>query len=187
MLLFAVTPAELLNATSEAAAERVAWLADLGWKIGILFGLFALPFALVALAVAELRGLRRWWFYVGLAVFIAAIGFVIQLGSTLQDSPAGVGLYALAAHLTTAIVAGTTYWLVSGRWAGGVAAGHHPLIIEPLPQRESAKPAPQSAGGTLAAADPTIDRPSQNSNPSLMDSVRTATSTSVPTIGARKA
>ena len=119
-LLFAITPAELSALPADQAADRIAWIADKGWQFAILFGLFALPFAIVALAIAEWRGLRSWTYYALVALGIALVGYVAQWQSeTSNVAFTVVANYALTSFLTTGFMAGLFYWLFSGRLAGG--------------------------------------------------------------------
>lgn len=119
-LMFAVTPAELSALPADQAADRLAWIADKGWQFAILFGLFALPFAIVALAIAEWRGLRSWTYYALVALGIALVGYIAQWQSeTSNVAFTVVANYALTSFLTTGFMAGLFYWLFSGRHAGG--------------------------------------------------------------------
>lgn len=118
-LLFAVTPAELAALPSDLAADRLAEIADKGWKFAVLFGLFALPFAIVALAVGEGLGVRNWTYYTLVALGIALVGFIAQWQSEAPNAAyTVVANYSLIAYLTTGFMAGLFYWLFSGRVAG---------------------------------------------------------------------
>lgn len=140
-LLFATTPAELAAMNPDLAADRLTDIADKGWKFAILFGLFSLPFAIVALAIGEWRSLRSWTYYALVALGIALVGFVAQWQSQAPNAAYDVARnYAFTAYLMTGFMAGLTYWLFSGRLAGGPAE-QYPVGIDTASKSEMEKKA----------------------------------------------
>jgi hypothetical protein len=154
-LLFAVTPAELAGLPSDVAIDRLAWLADLGWKIALLFALFSLPFALIGLSVGELRAKRGWSYYAVVALGVALVGFAAQWASEVQGAPSVMTQYALAAYATAGVTAGFSYWLVAGRYAGGPKTSAYPLIIDTTKPSPPTKPAATAAPAKSPADKPT--------------------------------
>lgn len=116
-VLFAFTPAELMGMLPEAAGERIAVTLPVATHIAI----FSAPFALIAIAISEWQAVRDWAYYAGMAIAIALIGFFAQYHS--ESATQGWSIvnsnYPVITFLTTGFVGGLTYWLFSGRLAGG--------------------------------------------------------------------
>ncbi len=144
VVLFIYTPAEL---AADPASNRAAEAGLLALAAATYSAVFAAPFALAGAVIGEWRRIGSWVYYALVGVVIAAIGFLAQYWSESGTEGSIVNNYAAMAFLVTGVVAGTVYWLVSGRSAGrgrpGPADGE---IIAP------ARPAPQptSPGGTSA-------------------------------------
>ena len=119
-VLFAYTPMELSNLPPEVASDRLA----LALPIGTHTAIFAAPFALVAIAIAEWQRWRDWAYYAAAAMAIALIGFFAQFSTETAAQGWSVvnSNYPLITFLTTGFVAGLVYWLFAGR-----LAGHHIL------------------------------------------------------------
>ena len=115
-VLFAYTPAELSGMLPEAAMERIG----IALPVATHLAIFSAPFALIAIALSEWQGWRDWVFYAIAAIAIALVGFFAQYHSeTATQGWTIVGNYPLITFLTTGFAGGLTYWLFSGRLAGG--------------------------------------------------------------------
>ena len=112
-VLFAVTPAELIEAGEASWTAGGLWILETATIIGI----FALPFALLSAIISEWRGIRSFAYHglVGIAVAVAGFG-LITMGES-AGAPSIVNSYAMAAFLTTGLVSGFIYWLFAGRFA----------------------------------------------------------------------
>jgi hypothetical protein len=115
-VLFAFSPTELSTLPPEIARDRIA----LALPVATHTAIFAAPFALVAIALAEARRWRDWTYYVMAGVGIALIGFFAQYSSETQTQGWSIvnDNYPLVAFLVTGAVGGLAYWLFSGRLAG---------------------------------------------------------------------
>lgn len=121
---FATTPSELSALPPDVAADRMQHVLESGAFAGIQSMVFAAPFALVAAAIGEWRGLRNWTYYALAGIAIALIGFLSHYSNEVQGQPTIVNNYALSAFLTAGFVGGLVYWLFSGRVSGsGVPSG----------------------------------------------------------------
>ena len=120
-LLFAITPAELTAMPWDGAIDRLAWIADAGWKLAFLFALFSLPVGGLAIVLAERRAIRSGTYYAVAGLVIALAGYVIQAGSALLAAPMVAVAYSAVAYATTGAIAGSVYWVISGRRAGNAA------------------------------------------------------------------
>lgn len=115
-VLFALTPADLMNRGADALAQAGQW----SLLAAIHSAVFSAPFALVMVTLGEWRSIRGWLYYAASGVAIAAAGFIAQLSSEGPGQPSIVNNYALTAFLTAGFVAGNVYWLLAGRRAGRV-------------------------------------------------------------------
>ncbi len=118
-VLFAVPPSELLNLPADVQSDRLAQVAESGIFASIWSLLFSAPFALVAAAIGEWRRLRSWTYYVIVGLGVALIGFLTQHSAEQAGQPSIFNNYGLTAFITSGFMAGLTYWLFSGRNAGG--------------------------------------------------------------------
>jgi hypothetical protein len=167
-LLFAITPAELANMPSDLASDRITEMVGLGWRIAVLFALFALPFAIVTIGLGEWRGIRRPGYYALSAIGISAVGFLSQWSSEGPGTATIVHGYALTAYVVSGVLAGLTYWLIAGRFAGQAHAGQTPVAA-------AVGAAPASGSGDAKGLPPAADEKI------------TATTGSVPATGSAKA
>ncbi len=112
-VLFAVTPTELADAGWEYWNQGGVWVLE----SATIFAVFALPFAAVSALVSEWFGIRSFAYhgFVGIAIAIAGFGLITT--GEAEGVPTIVNSYAMAAFLTTGLVAGFTYWLFAGRFA----------------------------------------------------------------------
>jgi hypothetical protein len=114
-VLFAYSPAEMMNLPPEIASDRLS----LALPIATHAAIFAAPFALVAIAIAEWQRWRDWAYYAAAAIAISMIGFAAQYSNEANTQTWSVyNNYTMIAFLTTGFIAGLTYWLFSGRLAG---------------------------------------------------------------------
>jgi hypothetical protein len=109
-VLFVIEPSGMIS-TLDAAAAAALLIAMSATQAGT----FALPFAIIAIGITEVFGLRGWLTYVAAGVAIAVCGYWTVLagdaGPTLRDD------MALRAFAVSGAVAGLVYWLVAGRRA----------------------------------------------------------------------
>ncbi|MEM9356124.1 MAG: hypothetical protein AAGB04_07920 [Pseudomonadota bacterium] len=112
-VLFAVTPTELADAGWEYWNQGGVWVLE----SATIFAVFAAPFAAVSALISEWFGIRSFAYhgFVGIAIAIAGFGLITT--GEAEGVPTIVNSYAMAAFLTTGLVAGFTYWLFSGRFA----------------------------------------------------------------------
>jgi hypothetical protein len=122
-VLFAFSPAELSGMTPDRAADALS----LTWPIATHMGIFAAPFALVAVVLAEWRRWGDWTYYVIAAVTIAMIGFAAQYQTETATQGWSVlsGNYPLIAFLTAGAAGGLVYWMFSGHV---LSAGQRPVV-----------------------------------------------------------
>ncbi len=146
-VLFVITPSQLANLPADVVSDRVAMAGEMALLAGLHSAIFAAPFALVGAAIGEWRRIRDWAYYALIGMAIALIGFLAQYSSEFTGQPTIVNNYALTAFLTTGFIAGIVYWIVSGRYAGGLA---------------TAPGMPTYAGGTPARAGSGPSRPGPN-------------------------
>lgn len=107
-VLFVVEPGGMF-ATLDAAAAAAMLIAMSATQAFT----FALPFAIIAIGITSILGLRGWLTYVAAGVAIAVCGYWTILagdaGPALRDD------VALRAFAVSGAVAGLVYWLVAGR------------------------------------------------------------------------
>jgi hypothetical protein len=116
---FIVTPAELANVPVEAQAERLGNAGLLALLTATHSAIFAFPFAILAVVVAEMWRVRSWLYYAVVGVLIAVAGFIAEYLNEVPGQPSIYNNYALAAFLTVGTLGGLAYWLFAGRRAGG--------------------------------------------------------------------
>jgi hypothetical protein len=120
---FVVTPADIAGLSGDALWERLGYAGVLSLQAATHSSLFAIPFALIAIAVAEWQAVRSWLYYVIVGLAIAVGGFVAEYLAEVSGEPTIVNDYAIRAYLTVGFVGGLAYWLFAGRLAGGRRAG----------------------------------------------------------------
>lgn len=111
---FVLPPLELAGAATDRQIAAGVWML----LAALHSGIFAAPFALVALSLAEWKGFRRPPYYLATGFGIAALGFLGQISAQTFEQPVMVPLYVLLAFLSAGLGAGLVYWLVSGRHSG---------------------------------------------------------------------
>lgn len=116
---FVVTPADIMSLSGEARAERLGSAGVLSLLAATHSAIFAFPFALIAIGIAEWQGLRSWVYYAIVGIAISLGGFGAEYLSEVGSQPTIVNDYAMRAFLTIGFFGGLAYWLVAGRSAGG--------------------------------------------------------------------
>ncbi len=121
-VLFIDTPVELAQLAGIPLIEKLTDRGILALRVATHSAIFAAPFALIAILVAEWAHLRNWLYYAVVGMVIAALGFILQYSSEIEGQRTIVNNYATVAYLTTGFLGGVAYWLFSGRRAGGPQA-----------------------------------------------------------------
>jgi hypothetical protein len=111
-VLFVVDPNGIFASRESAAAAGL-----LTAMAATQAATFALPFAVIAIGVSEIFGLRGWLTFTVWGVLIALSAYATVVAGeggqvSLRNS------YALWAFVASGAVAGITYWLLAGRAAG---------------------------------------------------------------------
>src|SRR4029078_6227577 len=91
-----------------------------------------LPFALIAIGIAEFSRVRSWIYYVLAGIAIALGGFWTEYLNEVPGQPSLFNYYALGAFIAVGVLGGLAYWLVAGRRAGG-KRGARPPPAHPRP------------------------------------------------------
>lgn len=144
---FVVSPVALANLPAEAQPEQLTNAGILALLAATHSALFAFPFALILVAVAELTRVRSLLYYLLAATTISLGGLLAIFLSEVPGQPSILNDYAVAAFATVGVLSGFTYWLFAGRGAGGRRSRQAPP--------RSAPPVPGSADGETPAAQPT--------------------------------
>ena len=131
IVAFVFTPTEMASLPSDVAANRLAIAGEHVLLSATQVAIIAAPLALIATLIAERRGIREWLYYAVVALMVAVVGFLAQYVSELQGQPTIVNNYAMVAFLCGGFVAGTVYWLVAGRSAGGTRATSNGAPVTP--------------------------------------------------------
>ena len=116
---FIVTPADVAILGPDARSEQLGYAGLLSLLAATHSAIFAFPFALIAIALAEWLRVRSWIYYVVVGILIATGGFGAVSYFEVEGQPTIVNNYALWAFLTVGVFGGLAYWLVAGRRAGG--------------------------------------------------------------------
>jgi len=118
-IAFVITPADIATLPENLWSDRLGTAGVLSLLAATHSAIFALPFALVAIALAEWRRIRSWIYYVVVGIAIALAGFGAEYMSEVGGQPSIVNDYAIRAFLTVGFFGGLAYWLAAGRGAGG--------------------------------------------------------------------
>lgn len=138
---FVVTPAEIATLPSELRPERLASASELALLAATHSAIFALPFALIAVAIAEWQAVRSWIYYAIAGIAIALGGFYAEYLAEVAGQPTIVNDYAARAFLTVGFFGGLAYWLVAGRRAGTRPSDGEPAAADkPTPDDAEDKP-----------------------------------------------
>lgn len=128
---FVITPADIATLPADLRLERLGNAGVLSLLAATHSAIFSLPFALIAIAVAEWRSVRSWIYYVVVGIVIALGGFGAEYLAEVGGQPSIVNDYAARAFLSVGFFGGLAYWLVAGRKAGSKPAGGAPAEKEP--------------------------------------------------------
>jgi len=137
---FVVTPADIAGLPAEAQPERLGNAGVLSLLAATHSAIFAFPFAIIGIGVAEMSAIRTWLYYAIVGVGIALGGLAAEYANEVAGLPSILNGYALAAYVTVGIAGGLAYWLLAGRRAGGKRADAAttvpapPADPEPVPQ-----------------------------------------------------
>ena len=112
---FALSPGEL----AALPPDRWPQIGELVLATATFIALFAAPFALAAVLIAEIFGIRGLAFHALVGIALAAAAFFVLLSGEGPTSQTLVNRYAIAAFLTSGLVGGARYWLLPGRGSGG--------------------------------------------------------------------
>lgn len=143
MVLFVLTPSEILGLPPDVRADRLAKSLELATFVSAQMALFSAPFALVTVAVGEMLQKRSWSYYAAAGLIIAGLGFFAQHASEQIGQPTIVNNYAFTAFAVAGFLGGLLYWLLAGRFAG---PRHRPMTA-PLEGRND-----PAAPGRIATA-----------------------------------
>ncbi|MCH9764767.1 MAG: hypothetical protein K0U34_02060 [Alphaproteobacteria bacterium] len=130
---FVVTPADLAGLSADALPSGLANAGLLSLFAATHSAIFVAPFGIIAAALAEWQQVRQLLYYalVGIAIAMAGL-FALHLSEV-----GGLSIlnpYAMVAYFMTGLAAGSAYWLVAGRFAGG---GRHERFSFRTEPRES--------------------------------------------------
>ena len=140
---FVVTPADIANLPPDAQPERLGNAGILALLAATHSAIFAFPFAIIAIGIAELSHVRSRIYYALVGIAIALGGFAAAYLNEVSGQPSILNGYALAAYLAVGVAGGLAYWLAAGRRAGGkrgdappppAAAAEPPADPEPVAQ-----------------------------------------------------
>jgi hypothetical protein len=148
---FVVTPTDIAASTSEAWPERLGYAGLLSLYAATHTAIFAFPFALIAIVLAEWLSVRSWIYYVVVGIVIALGGFAAFSYFEVEGQPTIVNDYAMRTFLTVGVFGGLAYWLVAGRRAGG-RRGDRPEPAERAPEPASPETQEPPASDKLAQA-----------------------------------
>jgi len=116
---FIVTPADVVALSPDARPEQLGYAGLLSLYAATHSAIFAFPFALIAIALAEWLCVRSWIYYTIVGILIALGGFAAVSYFEVEGQPTIVNNYAMRTFLTVGVFGGLAYWLVAGRRAGG--------------------------------------------------------------------
>ena len=116
---FVITPADIATLPAELRPDRLSSAGTLSLLAATHSAIFAAPFALTALVIAEVRCIRSWVYYAFVGILIAFLGFGAEYLNEVGGQPSIVNTYALRAYLAVGFLGGVAYWFAAGRRAGG--------------------------------------------------------------------
>ena len=136
-VLFAWTPSDLSNMQGDLANDKLA----LAMPVATQIALFAIPFALAAIAYGEWRRWRDWAFYSAAGMAIALFGYLAQYQSEAPSQAWSIASsnYPLIAFLTSGFVGGLVYWIFSGRLAAMGTPTAKPIVVNNRPPADVRK------------------------------------------------
>jgi hypothetical protein len=116
---FVITPADIATLPAELRPDRLSSAGTLSLLAATHSAIFAAPFALLVIAVAEWRCIRSWVYYAIVGILIALGGFGAVYLNEVGGQPSIVNTYAMRAYLAVGFLGGVAYWFAAGRRAGG--------------------------------------------------------------------
>jgi hypothetical protein len=116
---FVITPADIATLPAELRPDRLSSAGTLSLLAATHSAIFASPFALIAIIIAEWRCIRSWVYYAIAGILIAFLGFGAEYLNEVGGQPSIVNAYAMRAYLAVGFLGGIAYWLAAGRRAGG--------------------------------------------------------------------
>jgi hypothetical protein len=116
---FVITPADIATLPAELRPDRLSSAGTLSLLAATHSAIFAAPFALLAIVVAEWRCVRLWVYYAIVGILIALGGFGAEYLNEVGGQPSIVNTYAVRAYLAVGFLGGVAYWFAAGRRAGG--------------------------------------------------------------------
>jgi hypothetical protein len=135
---FIVTPTDVAALSPDVRPEQLGYAGLLSLYAATHSAIFAFPFALIAIALAEWLCVRSWIYYTIVGILIALGGFAAVRYFEVEGQPTIINNYALRTFLTVGVFGGLAYWLVAGRRAGG-RRGDRPAPVERASEPEEAE------------------------------------------------
>src|SRR4051794_14300169 len=117
---FVITPADIATLPAALRPDRLSSAGTLSLLAATHSAIFAAPFALIALVIAEWRCIRSWVYYATVGILIAFAGFGAEYLNEVGGQPSIVNSYAMRASLAVGFRGGIAYWLAGGRRTGGI-------------------------------------------------------------------
>jgi hypothetical protein len=148
---FVVTPADVAALPADARLEQLGNAGLLSLYAATHSAIFAFPFALIGIAVAEWLSVRSWIYYVVVGILIALGGFGAVSYFEVEGQPTIINDYAMRTFLAVGFVGGLAYWLVAGRRAGG-RRGDRPAPAQRAPEPETSETEEPTTSEKLAEA-----------------------------------
>ncbi len=148
---FVITPGDIAALPVDARPERLGSAGLLSLLAATHSAIFAFPFALIAIGIAEWFAIRSWIYYTLVGILIAIGGFCAVSYFEVEGQPTIINDYALRAFLTVGVFGGLAYWLVAGRRSGG-RRGDRPAVAEGAPEPEAPTEEEPPADDKLAEA-----------------------------------
>jgi hypothetical protein len=141
---FVITPADIATLPAALRPDRLSSAGTLSLLAATHSAIFAAPFALIALVIAEWRCIRSWVYYATVGILIAFAGFGAEYLNEVGGQPSIVNSYAMRAYLAVGFLGGIAYWLAVGRRTGGIRGDERAARRRRL--------APDPTGGETTAA-----------------------------------
>jgi hypothetical protein len=116
---FVITPADIATLPAELRPDRLESAGTLSLLAATHSAIFAAPFALIAIIIAEWRCIRSWVYYAIVGILIALGGFGAEYLNEVGGQPSIVNAYAVRAYLAVGFLGGVAYWFAAGCRAGG--------------------------------------------------------------------
>ena len=138
LVLFVMTPRELVSLPSGALVEGFAHAGLLALTATASIALFGAPFALLAATLGEARRFKGIAYYAMMGLLAGLSGFATRYLDEPGSEPGPASTYALGAFAATGLVAGLVSWLMAGRFAGSADARAARTAAAPNPAMPAA-------------------------------------------------